>query len=213
MTFLTLYLYYIKLDTECHVFFAIKFGDRERNRTSPNRWIPLSILSNDIETHGASTVSTPVMPWEVRRFATPSLTLYLYYTKDWTKCQVFFNLFLFNLRATRRVTESSEQPVRWWILYFFPFIFFRSWSHLLSSFFQYFLSSSSVSNRSSGNTDFHDTTFWVSSLRVSNLWRLYPHHDPTVSSTCGTFVTVPPLCRYSSTVSFRCSMFTCSWYG
>ena len=43
-------------------FFLRLIRDRERNRTSPNRWIPLSILSNDIETHGASTVSTPVMP-------------------------------------------------------------------------------------------------------------------------------------------------------
>ena len=42
--------------------FVALIRDRERNRTSPNRWIPLSILSNDIETHGASTVSTPVMP-------------------------------------------------------------------------------------------------------------------------------------------------------
>ena len=120
---------------------------------------------------------------------------------------------LFNLKTAKRYTESSKRPVRWWLLYFFTFIFFRSWLHLLSSFFQYFLSSSSVSNRSSGCTDFHDTTCWVSSLRVSNLWRLYPHHDPTVSSTCVDCVTVPPLCRYSSTVSFLWFIFTCSWYG
>ena len=45
-----------------HLSMLCDLGDRERNRTSPNRWIPLSILSNDIETHGASTISTPVMP-------------------------------------------------------------------------------------------------------------------------------------------------------
>ena len=109
--------------------------------------------------------------------------------------------------------ESRRAPSSQFGGVYFTFILFRSWSHLLSSFFQYFLSSSSVSNRSSGCTDFHDTTFWVSSCRDSNWCRLYPHQDPTVSSTCGTFVTVPPLCRYSSTVSFRIFMFTCSWYG
>jgi len=50
--------------------FVALIRDRERNRTSPNRWkwnVVLSkafhLLSNDIETHGASTISTPVMPW------------------------------------------------------------------------------------------------------------------------------------------------------
>ena len=32
-------------------------GNRERNRTSPNQWIPFSILSIDIETHDAFTIS------------------------------------------------------------------------------------------------------------------------------------------------------------
>ena len=79
--------------------FVALIRDRERNRTSPNRWkwnVVLSkafhLLSNDIETHGASTISTPVMPWVMRRFATPSLTLYLYYTVTRHYCQVFSRL-------------------------------------------------------------------------------------------------------------------------
>ena len=124
----------------------------------------------------------------------------------------FFKVFLFFFKVHREILWELPAASSVVFLYF-TFICFRSWSHLLSSCFQYFLSSSSVSNRSSGCTDFHDTTCWVSSLRDSNWCRLYPHHDPTVSSTCGIFVTVPPLCRYSSTVSFRIFMFTCSWYG
>ena len=52
-------------------YIAFWFGGRERNRTPPNWWIPLSILSNDIQTHGASTISDPVMPASNERFATP----------------------------------------------------------------------------------------------------------------------------------------------
>ena len=52
-------------------YIAFWFGGRERNRTPPNWWIPLSILSNDIQTHGASTISDPVMPVRNERFASP----------------------------------------------------------------------------------------------------------------------------------------------
>ena len=52
-------------------YIAFWFVGRERNRTSPNWWIPLSILSNDIQTHGASTISDPVMPASNERVATP----------------------------------------------------------------------------------------------------------------------------------------------
>ena len=52
-------------------YIAFWFGGRERNRTPPNWWIPLSILSNDIQTHGASTISDPVMPVRNEWFAIP----------------------------------------------------------------------------------------------------------------------------------------------
>ena len=174
-------------------------------------------------------ISRPQIKWVT------FLTLYLYYTKLSTVCQVFFHSFFIFFVDSIHPPLPVWHPVRTYsyrpsfkdhkeshgelqtassvVFLYFTFICFRSWSHLLSSRFQYLLSSSSVSNRSSGCTDFHDTTCWVSSLRDSNWCRLYPHHDPTVSSTSGTFVTVPPLCRYSSTVSFRMFMFTCSWYG
>ena len=60
-----------------HILWFVKslllrsFGGRERNRTPPNWWIPLSILSNDIQTHGASTISDPVMPVRNEWFAIP----------------------------------------------------------------------------------------------------------------------------------------------
>ena len=62
--------------------------DRERNRTSPNRWIQLSILSNDIETHGASTISTPCHAVSNERGSQllPSFSTY-YYTESSTLCQ------------------------------------------------------------------------------------------------------------------------------
>ena len=67
--------------------------DRERNRTSPNRWIPRpllpnSILSNDIETHGASTISTPCHAVSNERGSQllPSFSTY-YYTESSTLCQ------------------------------------------------------------------------------------------------------------------------------
>ena len=47
-----------------------------RHDISSSAMLVPDFLSNDIETHGASTISTPVMPWEARRIATPSLTLY-----------------------------------------------------------------------------------------------------------------------------------------
>ena len=52
-------------------------------------------FSNDIETHVAYTISTPVMPCGSSRFATPLSTQHNYYIKTPTICQVFFNLFLF----------------------------------------------------------------------------------------------------------------------
>ena len=64
--FLTLYLYYIKTISICQVFSAIKFVDRkgiEPHPTNGHQCYYASLdLSNDIETHGASIVSTPVMP-------------------------------------------------------------------------------------------------------------------------------------------------------
>ena len=54
-------------------------------------------LSNDIETHGASTISPPAMPCGSSRFASPLSTQHNYYIKTSTICQVFFNLFLFFL--------------------------------------------------------------------------------------------------------------------
>ena len=52
-------------------------------------------LSNDIETHGASTISTPCLPCGSSRFASPLSTQHNYYIKTLAICQVFFNLFLF----------------------------------------------------------------------------------------------------------------------
>ena len=45
-----------------------------------------------------------VMPWVVRRFATPTLTLYLYYIKTRQRCQVFFDIIfiLFHIKGHKK---------------------------------------------------------------------------------------------------------------
>ena len=51
-------------------------------------------LSNDIETHGASTISTPCLPCGSSRFASPLSTQHNYYTKTRLECQVIFDIIL-----------------------------------------------------------------------------------------------------------------------
>ena len=53
-------------------------------------------FSNDIETHGASTISTPVMPCESSRFASPLSTQHnILYRKPSSLSSLFFTFFTF----------------------------------------------------------------------------------------------------------------------
>jgi len=58
-------------------YFIIALIRRSGKESNPTQLMnttglsPLSILSNDIQTHGASTISDPVMPVRNERFASP----------------------------------------------------------------------------------------------------------------------------------------------
>ena len=81
-----------------NIAIQIRWSGKESNLTQPigHQCYYASLdLSNDIETHGASTISTPCLPCGSSRFASPLSTQHNYYIKTPTICQVFFNLFLF----------------------------------------------------------------------------------------------------------------------
>ena len=86
-----------------NIAIQIRWSGKESNLTQPigHQCYYASLdLSNDIETHVAYTISTPVMPCGSSRFASPLSTQHNYYIKTLTICQVFFVLFLFFLICT-----------------------------------------------------------------------------------------------------------------
>ena len=96
----------------------------------PTNEYHLSILSNDIETHGASTISGPAMPVRIKWFAIPFSTLYLYYTIAGAKSQGFTRFICafcsfphHSLRSARSIERSTLRS---------SFLFFLSASLLFS---------------------------------------------------------------------------------
>ena len=65
-------------------------------------------LSNDIETHGASTISTPCLPCGSSRFASPLSTQHNYYIKTQQECQVFSILFLFYFKGHKEIHGEHQ---------------------------------------------------------------------------------------------------------
>jgi hypothetical protein len=112
---LIIYLYYTTGGVKCQGFINLSFGNRERNRTSPNRWIPSQysfLPAGDL----IEKISHP-LPRRQGRLQKVShflLSSYIYYyTKSGSESQGFINLLFNNYLAPPFVLVLSAYVGLW----------------------------------------------------------------------------------------------------